>query len=190
MSEPQGWTVFRVPRSHWHCFLWDFDWKRVAHASLESHVTKFLHGVQDGKSPHLILMGPPGIGKTHLGIGIYRVATAVWGTELCTWLNVPDFVEQVKRSYDGEGVDPWIEIESAKRLVVLDDMFARMNRSDHDGKVYYRLIDTAYQNKAAIVATTNLPFDELKRVLPPHEISRLLEDSTRLVLDAPDSRIT
>jgi len=186
---PAGLTVYRLPRSHWHCHLWNFEWQHIIRPSkLEEYVMAFLHGIQDGKSSHMLLTGDPGSGKTHIGIGVYRVAAAVWGTELCTWLNVPAFCERVKRSYDPLVVDPWYDVEAAKRLVVLDDLFGK-DLSPHEmNQILVRLLDTAYQNNAALLVTMNQSAEPTSRDLPsrlnPHEISRLLASAVVLPMIA------
>ncbi len=179
----EGVTVHRLPRSHWHCMLWNFEWGSVQPTSLEDRALAFLHGVQDAKAPHLILTGAPGIGKTHIGVGIYRTASVVWGTGLVTWLNVPAFCEVVKQSYSGEA-DPWEDVTAATRLVVLDDLFGKELTAHEKDQVVTRLLDTAYQNNAAVLATMNQDVKELSARLPAHEISRLLADSTIIPMKA------
>lgn len=177
MADPQqGWTVHRLPVSHWHCALWNFEWARVKPEKLESAVLEFTHALQDGKSPHLLLTGSPGIGKSHIGVGVYRAASVVWGTELVTWLNVPAFCDRVKKGY-GDGTDLWQDIEHAKRLVVLDDLFGRELTGHDKDQIVTRLIQTAYDNRAGVLATMNQDVSELATRLPPHEISRLLADA-------------
>lgn len=163
------------------------DWDAVRPAKLHDAITAFLHGVQDGKSPHALLTGSPGIGKTHIGVGVYRVAAAVWGTELVTWLNVPAFCEDVKRSY-GKELDPWQDIEAAARLVVLDDLFGRDLSQHEAAQIAYRLIDTAYRNGAAMLVTMNQDHKELSARLASHEISRLLADATIVPMSADKDR--
>jgi len=154
----EGVIVFRLPRSHWHCTLWNFTWETVRPARLQEHVLAFLHGVQDGKAPHLILTGHPGIGKTHLGIGAYRAGSVTWGTELVTWLNVPAFCERVKRAYDQSVMDPWYDVEAAKRLVVLDDLFGKALTAHERDQILVRLLDTCYQNGAALLGHADSAF--------------------------------
>jgi DNA replication protein DnaC len=179
-----GLTVFRLPRSHWHCRLSNFAWAQVRPPRLQEYVLAFLHGVQDGRASHLLLTGGPGIGKTHLGVGLYRVAAATWGTELVTWLSIPAFVERVKRSYDQSVLDPWYDVEAARRLVVLDDLFGKELTSYEKDQILTRLFDTAYTNGAAVLATMNPDVKELAARLPPHEISRLLAESTIIPMSA------
>lgn len=169
--------MLRLPRSHWHAQLSNFDWAGVENKQLRPQVEKFLAGVQDGKAEHLILTGAPGIGKSHIGVGCYRALAAVFGTELVTWMNVPRFCETVKRGY-GDGTDPWQEVEAARRLVVLDDLFGRSLTEHEADQIVNRLIDVAYQNGASVLVTMNQDVSELPARLAAHEVSRLLADAT------------
>lgn len=187
-TDASGLTVFRLPRSHWHCTLWNFDWESVRPPRLQEHALALLHAVQDGKAPHLILTGGPGIGKTHIGIGVYRAGSVAWGTELVTWLNVPAFCERVKRSYDKSVMDPWYDVESAKRLVVLDDLFGKDLSNHERDQILVRLLDTAYQNGAAVLVSMNPDVKEVSARLNPHEISRLLAASTIIPMQADKDR--
>jgi len=168
--------------------LWNFEWETVRPPSLHDRVLAFLHGVQDKKAPHLILTGMPGIGKTHIGIGAYRVASVAWGTELVTWLNMPAFCERVKRAY-GTGLnDPWFDIESAKRLVVVDDMFGKALTPHETDQILVRLLDTCYQNGAAMLISATPPVEDIRKRLDSHEISRLLADSNIIPMQADTDR--
>lgn len=192
MTSPGGgeFTVFRLPRSLWHAHLWNFDWARVRPAELKTYATDFLSKFSDNRAPHMLLMGPPGIGKSHLGAGIYRAAVAVWGTELCTWINVPAFYDQVKRSYDAPSYgDPWQDYEGARRLVVLDDLFGRDPSAHEASQILYRLIDTAYRNGASMLVNMNQTMRELGTRLAAHEISRLLADVTPIEMSGTDKRL-
>lgn len=175
--EGGGFIVYRLPRSHWHCHLWTFEWAGVKPASTRMRIEEFVHNVNAGQSPHMLLTGDPGIGKSHLGVGVYRAVAAQLGTELVTWVNVPAFCEQIKREY-GSDYDPWQDYEAARRLVVLDDLFGRALSAHEMSQIVYRLIDTAYQNGAAVLVNMNQNVEELKARLASHEVSRLLAEST------------
>ncbi len=166
-----------MPRSHYHVQLSNFQWDGIRPASLQSRLADFYRGAVDGQAPHMLLTGSPGVGKSHLGLGMYRAVSAALGTELATWLNVPAFCEDVKRSYQGTH-DPWVEYEQARRLVVLDDLFGREWTAHEKDQIITRLIDTAYTSGAAVMLTMNPPVEELMQRLPAHEISRVLADCT------------
>jgi DNA replication protein DnaC len=140
---------------------------------LQELVQQFIERIRAGEAPHLLLTGFPGIGKSHIGIGIYRTAASILGTIQATWHNLPSFCDAIKASYDG-GPSPWEDIAGATRLVIIDDLFGREFTPHEKDHVVTRLLDTAYQNHAAVVATMNPPHTELAARLPAHEISRLL----------------
>lgn len=179
-----NWTVFRLPRSHWHCQLESFAWDTVRPKKTREAVTTFVEQTRHGAAPHLVLTGPPGSGKTHIGVGVYRALAATYGTGLVTWVNVPAFCEAVKRSYRPDEPDPWTDIEEARRCVVLDDLFGRELTPHEKDQIVTRLLDTAYQNHAAVCVTMNPSVDELKLRLPAHEISRVLAHATIVPIQA------
>lgn len=170
--------MFRIPRSHWHCQLEDFDWASVEPKSLHTRVLQFVEATVGGDAPHLLLTGSPGIGKSHIGVSVYRAVAAALGTGVATWISVPQFCEQIKRSYQAGEADPWEDFEAARRLVVLDDLFGRELTAHEKDQIVTRLLDTAYQNNAAVLATMNPSAEELRQRLPAHETSRLLAAST------------
>lgn len=182
-QEFEGWSVYRLPRSHWHCGLQEFRWGEVKPKALQPNIVQFLQQVVDGQSPHLLLTGAPGIGKSHIGVGVYRALAAKLGTQVVTWLNVPAFCEEVKRHY-GADFDPWDDYNEAIRLVVLDDLFGKELTAHEKDQIVTRLVDTAYRNNAAVLMTMNQDVDELARRLPAHEISRVLADCTVIPMSA------
>lgn len=179
-----SWTVFRLPRSHWHCQLDSLEWDGLRPKKTREAVDTFVTQALAGEAPHLVLTGAPGSGKTHIGVGVYRALAGVVGTGLATWVNVPAFCEAVKRSYRPDEPDPWVDIEEARRLVVLDDLFGRELTSHEKDQIVTRLLDTAYQNHAAVCITMNPSVEELRVRLPAHEISRVLAHAVIIPVQA------
>lgn len=178
-------TVYGLPRSHYHCSLANFAWDAVKPLKLRAHVEAFLAGAVGGQWPHLVLLGEPGIGKTHIGVAVYRYAVAHVGTGLAQWLNVPKFCEEVKRAYGNDNkVDPFEEYDEARRLVVMDDLFGRELTRHEESQIVSRLVDTAYQNNAAMVITMNKDVRELSARMVSHEVSRMLAGATVVKMSA------
>lgn len=179
-------TVFRLPRSHWHCGIHNFTWDAVLPKALRAHYTAFLKLIATNPEPrHLLLTGPPGIGKTHLGVAAYRYMAGVVGTELATWINVPTFCDRVKSAYS-DTYNPMLEYADAKRFVVLDDLFGRDLTAHEASQIVYRLLDIAYQNGASAVITMNQDATVLAERLPAHEVSRLLAGATIIPMTGVD----
>jgi len=185
---PGSQTVFRLPRAYWHCQADNFDWGLVRPASLSEHYSAFLAAAQAGGAPHLILTGEPGIGKTHLGVAAYRQLVREVGTERATWINVPDFCRRVKDGYDKGAQDPFTDYLAAQRLVVLDDLVGRDLSLHEMNQIVYRLLDSAYQNAAAMLVTMNPPVSELAARFQPHEVSRLLAEAVVIPLQGSGDR--
>lgn len=181
-------TVYRVPRSHWHCTLEDFRYEGVQPASLRARLGDFCAEVAAGGAPHLILAGAPGIGKTHLAVALYRWAVTLFGTRLATIVNVPEFCAAVKASYGTPGEDLFAEYTDARRFVALDDLFGRDLTAYESGQIVHRLIDIAYQNAAGVVVTLNQDVRDLSARLPEHEVSRLLSRATLIPMQGTDQR--
>lgn len=175
---PDGFTIFRVPRSHYHAQVSNFGWADVKPSGLKKAVEAWWARAVRGEAPHFLMTGAPGCGKSHLAVGLYRAMTVHVGTQQATYIHVPSFCEAVKRGYsDDSAWHLWDDLESATRLVVLDDLFGRELTAHDKDQIFTRLLETAYANNAALVATMNPSVEELQARLPPHEISRLLADA-------------
>lgn len=169
-------TVYRLPRSHWHCTLENYRWDAARPAELRHRVDEFVAKAAGGGAPHLLLTGPTGIGKTHLSVAVYRMLVARVGTVAACWLSVPAFWEDVKRGYGQQSEDDaWEDVEGARRLVVLDDLCGRDLTPHERDQLLVRLLDTVYTNAAALLVTMNPTVEHVVRtLLGPHEASRLL----------------
>lgn len=189
MNEPEfpegSWSILRLPRSHWHCQLGNFEWRAVRPRATRGVISWFLEKLEAGGSPHLLMTGDPGIGKSHLGVALYRQAIRLYGTALVSWINVPKFCQLVKSQY-GQPGNPFDDYEAARRLVVLDDLFGRDLSSHEISQIVYHLIDTAYQNGAAVVLNQNAQVEELSTHLRPHEVSRILAGAKILPMSADE----
>jgi DNA replication protein DnaC len=188
-------AIYGIERSHYHCTLENFEWESE---EKKEKTLDFLIQLQDRVNgnldtgqppPHMLCMGPPGNGKTHLSVAIYRWAVLRSNARLCHWLNVPKFCDEVKNSYDGSVLDPFDEVNDARTLLVLDDLLGRDLSAYESGTIVNRLIDTAYRNGAGLIVTTNYKLQELADRFHQHELSRILENCTVLNFKGEDRRL-
>ncbi len=149
---------------------------------------KEMHWLKDAYN--LIFLGPPGIGKTHLavGLGIEAVrlgyhAYFITLDELLTVLKTQPMLQRSQRR---------AKQLLAADLVILDEVgYGEVNK--HEANLLFQFISSLYQNISVIV-TTNKGFDEwpsflgdavittaiLDRLVHKSEIFNMVGDSYRL----------
>lgn len=181
---PGSATIYGVPHSHQDSYLSSFDWEvgKIENGDVQRRAQQFLDHLSahaEGKitrPPHLIMHGPAGLGKTHLAVGFYRWAVMKTDQRRCRFIQVPQFCDKVKRSFD-EGGDPFRDASDVDFLIVLDDLFGRELTSWEVNNVITRLVGVAYRNDAALIVTQNPDLDEMMDLLMEHEMSRVLQNA-------------
>jgi DNA replication protein DnaC len=109
----------------------------------------------------LLLIGNPGVGKTHLTVAILRQLMSQKGIE-CLFCSFPDLLEQLQESYDpvaqrskAEILQPVLDVE----VLALDDLGARRVSDWVEDTVTY-ILNHRYNQKKPTLLTTNLPDTE------------------------------
>lgn len=164
----------------------------------------------------LVLVGPPGVGKSHLAAGIVNEIIDGLTTDYQRrkaeadampidkyrhpeipltpmWTNVADLIVGLRMEMNAPADDR--DAERAVRilrrhpaLVVLDDL-GREKASDWTGEIVYALVNSRYENRLPTLVTSNLSPGDLAASPYWPVISRLAEDGELVKIDGPDARL-
>lgn len=128
----------------------------------------------------LLLRGNPGAGKTHLAVAVLR--ELVWSDKATSalFLNVPDWLNQLRESY-GDGEPP--PNPSGYDVVLLDDLGAEDWTSWARDRIY-NLVNHREQQRLLMLVTTNCTWGELAGRVGAATASRLRKLVREVHVDA------
>jgi DNA replication protein DnaC len=131
------------------------------------------YSAKDNKG--LLLVGEPGVGKTHIAVGILKELIGKGFTGL--YFNVIALLDAIKASYDKEikatqGLD--IQADLDVDILLLDDLGAE-KMSPWVADRLYAIINQRYETQRTLILTTNLKYDKLGDQVGQRILSRLYE---------------
>lgn len=149
-----------------------------------------LHGEVTGD---LFLVGPPGVGKTHMAVAILREKLIETDNRYFRpwFIEIPELLMQIRQSFDGRG-----EMTEAGLLgrygecsfLVLDDLGAE-KASEWATQTLYLLINRRYREDRRTIITSNLSIAALSERLSDRIASRIAGMCKVIKLTGPDRRL-
>ncbi|GGK34764.1 hypothetical protein GCM10010965_29630 [Caldalkalibacillus thermarum] len=139
---------------------------------------------------NLILLGPPGVGKTHLAIGL-GVEAVQQGYKV-SFVTMDHLIQLLRTQEVTRSAQTKLKRITQSDLVIIDDlMFMAINR--HEANLFFQLINKLYGQSSVIITSNKGPEDWgellgdpaittaiLDRLLHKSEVIHLTGDSYRL----------
>lgn len=148
----------RIPRRYQHCELSNFEFegphRSLAPARLAA--CKFVEEYPLSKAG-LLLIGPIGVGKTHLAVGIIK-ELIVKGVP-CLFYDYRELLKEIQNSYNPSVATTEMEVLRPvfdTEVLVLDELGA-VKPTDWVWDTVSHILNTRYNNERTTVITTNLP---------------------------------
>lgn len=126
----------------------------------------------DGTGKGILMMGPTGLGKTHLSLSIAnrvieRGYSAIYGS-------VPELLRMLNNEQFGRSDKDTMSLLTGCELLILDDLGAE-NNSDYSVSLLYEIINARVNRSIPMIVSTNFEGTELKTRYNDRICSRLLD---------------
>ncbi len=142
------------------------------------------------RADNLVLVGPPGTGKSGIAIGLLREACLNGYRE--RFYNAQDLLDELYASLADRSTAKLLN-RLARYDVLLIDELGYLTLEPEQSNAFFKLMDQRYQRVSTVI-TTNLPFDawyELfgKKTLVDALLDRLRHHCITIEIDGPSLRV-
>ena len=124
------------------------------------------------RSPSILMMGPTGLGKTHLSLSI--ASEVIERGYTATYASAPDLFRQLQDEYYGKGAPGKDTMDMLLKtdLVVLDDIGSELE-NQFNISAFYNVVNSRLNLEKPVIINTNLTSKELEARYTSRISSRL-----------------
>jgi DNA replication protein DnaC len=145
--------------------------------------------IREGKN--IVFLGPPGVGKTHLSIGLGM--EAIYKGFTTKFLRLDELIDRVDKETDAVSVSRIFKTYSTPQLLILDDIDFYVTGINASA-VLFKLISTRDSNRLSTIFTSNKPFSEWKDLFGNHDrasaaLDRIVGNSIIVKIEGESYRV-
>jgi DNA replication protein DnaC len=179
----------RLARFPWLKTVEQFDFE--FQPSLDRKVVRELAGVSFiERTENVVLLGPPGVGKTHLAIALGVKAVEAGYSVL--FLTLENLMGRLVRARHENRLDRTLQQFTYPRLLILDEL-GYLPLSREEASLFFRLLVRRYE-RGSLIVTSNKSFADWGEVFNDHVLAtaildRLLHHATTLNIKGESYRL-